>query len=63
MQTTEKMFSNYPDTVDVKQMQEMLHICRSLAYKLLQSNKIVAKKVGRIYRIPKRNIIQYLEEV
>ena len=54
------MFSNYPDTVDVKQMQE---ICRSLAYKLLQSNKIVAKKVGRIYRIPKRNIIQYLEEV
>lgn len=57
------MFSNYPDTVDVKQMQEMLHICRSLAYKLLQSNKIVAKKVGRIYRIPKRNIIQYLEEV
>jgi excisionase family DNA binding protein len=55
------MFSNYPDVVNFKQMKEMLgNIGSTLAYKLLRKNTIKSIKVGRAYKIPKNNIIEYL---
>ena len=55
------MFSNYPDVVNFTQMKEMLgNIGSTLAYKLLRENTIKSIKVGRAYRIPKRNVIYYL---
>ena len=55
------MFSNYPDVVNFTQMKEMLgNIGSTLAYKLLRENSIKSIKVGRAYKIPKNNIIQYL---
>ena len=61
-QTKERMFSEYPDVVNVKQMCEMLGgICDKTAYKLLKSGKIKSFIVGRRYRIPKLNILEYLE--
>lgn len=55
------MFSNYPDVVNFKQMKEMLgNIGSTLAYKLLRKNIIKSIKVGRAYKIPKNNIIEYL---
>ena len=57
-----QLFKEYPDVVSVEQLQKMLDIGRNTAYKLLSEQKIKAKKIGRIYIIPKNNIIKYLAE-
>lgn len=54
------MFTSYPDLVDITQLKEMLGIGITLAYRLVRNNTIQALKVGRQYKIPKRNIISYL---
>lgn len=56
----EMMFTSYPDLVDIIQLKEMLGIGITLAYRLVRNNTIQALKVGRQYKIPKRNIISYL---
>ncbi len=55
------MFSEYPDIVTVPQMCKMLsEISLKTGYRLLQKGEIEAFSIGRIYRIPKISIIQYL---
>lgn len=56
----ELMFTAYPDIVNIIQLKEMLGIGINLAYKLVRSKTIPSLKVGREYKIPKRNIIYYL---
>ncbi len=56
------LFTKYPDVVNVQQMCEMLGgICNKTAYRLLKSGEIKSFIVGRHYRIPKLNILEYLE--
>ena len=56
------LFTEYPDVVNVEQMCEMLGgICDKTAYRLLKSGEIKSFIVGRHYRIPKHNILEYLE--
>ena len=56
------LFTEYPDVVNVEQMCEMLGgICDKTAYRLLKSDEIKSFIVGRHYRIPKLNILEYLE--
>ncbi len=54
------MFTSYPDLVNITQLKEMLGIGITLAYRLVRNNTIQALKVGREYKIPKRNVIAYL---
>jgi excisionase family DNA binding protein len=54
------VFKEYPDILDVGQMSQLLRVSKKTAYKLLQQGKIDCLKVGREYKIPKANIIQYL---
>lgn len=54
------MFKKYPDVVDVEQMSEMIGISTKTAYKLLRENKIKHFKIGRTYKIPKLNILLYI---
>ena len=56
----ELMFTSYPDLVNVVQLKEMLGIGITLAYRLVKNKTIPALKVGREYKIPKRNVIAYL---
>lgn len=56
----ELMFTEYPDIVNIVQLKEMLGIGSNLAYKLVRDKTIPSLKVGREYKIPKRNIICYL---
>lgn len=56
----ELMFTKYPDIVNITQLKEMLDIGINLAYELVRKNKIPSLKVGREYKIPKRNVIAYL---
>lgn len=54
------MFTAYPDIVNIFQLKEMLNIGINLAYRLVRDKTIPSLKVGREYKIPKRNVIYYL---
>lgn len=55
------MFTDYPDIVNLVQMRKMLGgISNTLAYRMLKEKKIKSKKVGREYKIPKVNVINYI---
>ena len=56
----ELMFTEYPDIVNIMQLKTMLDIGVNLAYELVRQKKISSLKVGREYKIPKRNVIAYL---
>lgn len=56
-------FSTYPDVVDVNTLATMLgNISTQSAYKLVQNNMIKAFKIGKLYRIPKSNIISFINQ-
>ena len=58
----EPMFPNYPDVVNVEQLCEMLGgISVKAGYRLLKSGAIKSFVIARRYRIPKLNVIDYLE--
>ena len=54
------MFPDYPDIVNVAQLQEMLGISRHLAYDLINDGSIHGLKIGNSFRIPKASVIDYL---
>ena len=54
------MVKEYPDGGSVEQLMEMLQIGQSLAYRLLRSGTIPAKRVGRKYIIAKVNVIGFV---
>lgn len=57
-----EIFKDYPDVVSVEQLMEMLQIGQVLAYKLVKSGAIKSRKIGREYKIPKVNVIAYLNK-
>ena len=56
------MFNTYPDILTVKQVGEMLNIGRNNAYELIHSGKIKSVIIGRQIRIPKDNVISFIEK-
>jgi excisionase family DNA binding protein len=54
------MFAQYPDIVDVAQIQKMLGISRHLAYELIASGQMSGIKIGKAYKIPKVKVIDYV---
>jgi excisionase family DNA binding protein len=55
------MFREYPDVVGAADLRKMLGVGRNTVYFLLRENKIPSIRIGKIYRIPKVNIIKYLQ--
>ena len=56
------MFDKYKDIVTVDQLCEMLNISRNLAYRILNNREIKSVRIGRVHRIPKVNVIQYVQK-
>ena len=54
------MLEKYNDVLTVEEMCEALKIGKRLAYTLLQEGVIPSRRLGRIYRIPKIGVINYL---
>ena len=54
------MFTEYPDVLNVVEMSQALNISIKTTYKLLNKKVIGYLKIGREYRIPKINLINYL---
>ncbi len=54
------MLDTYADVLEIKDVCAILKIGRKTAYCLLQSGEIAYRRIGRIYKIPKVAVIQYL---
>ena len=50
----------YGDIMTVEDLMSYLGIGRTTAYKLLQSGKIKVLRIGRIYRISKESVEEYV---
>lgn len=60
---TQEMFADYPDVVDVSGLRSMLgNIGKQTAYELVRKGTIKSIKVGKLYRIPKINVIAFLTQ-
>ena len=59
--TYTQLFQNYPDVVSTLQLSEMLGVCERTVYQLLMTNQIKHFRIGRAYRIPKVNVIAFME--
>lgn len=60
-QSKEKhLFSEYPDILSAKDLQQALGIGRAGAYKLLESGEIQSFKIGNTYKIPKSALESYV---
>ena len=54
------MFRCYPDVLTPSQVQEMLGVGQRMTYGLLREGKISNVRMGRLYRVPKVAVIDYL---
>lgn len=57
------VFPDYPDIVNVAQIQEMLSISRHHAYNLIRDGYISGILIGNAYRVPKSSVINYVYDV
>ena len=56
------MLSEYPDILTTDEACEALRIGYNALYGLLQSGKLKAYRNGRLWRIPKKSVIEYILE-
>lgn len=53
------VFKNYPDILNIKQVSTILGVSKKTVYNLIKKGVFSCIKVGREYRIPKVNVVQY----
>ena len=56
------MFEQYPDILTVEEVSEALRMGYNAVYDLLNEGKLKAYKNGRVWRITKQALIQYVSE-
>ncbi len=56
----QELFTNYPDILSVQQLMELLQIGKVLAYRLIDTKKVKAIKIGREYKVLKNSIIEFI---
>ena len=56
------MFEQYPDILTVEEVCEALRTGYNAVYELLNAGKLKAYKNGRVWRITKQALIQYVSE-
>ena len=55
------MLEVYPDVLTAKEVKEILFIGKNKLYELLYSSEIKSIKVGRDWRVLKKDLLSYLE--
>jgi excisionase family DNA binding protein len=55
------MFEEYKDVVSIEDLTQMLNIGKNKAYELVNSGKIKSFKIGKVHKIPKRWVIDYIQ--
>lgn len=54
------MLNDYGDILTVDELCEVLRVSENVAYRLIRENTIPAFKVGRIYKIPKKAVENFI---
>ena len=54
------MFEEYEELITVNEMQQLLGIGQNTAYRLLRENKIKCFRIGRMWKIPKKSIEEFI---
>jgi excisionase family DNA binding protein len=54
------MFREYPDALTPGQVRQMLGIGQRMTYRLLRGGEIASVRMGKLYRVPKVAVIDYL---
>lgn len=54
------LFNEYDDLVTIDDLCSMLYIGRNAAYKLLASKQIKAFRIGRVWKIPRLAVQEYI---
>ena len=57
----ERCLDYYPDVLVPEEAMKVLSIGRNMIYKLLQTGKLRAIKIGKLYRIPKRYLQDFID--
>ena len=55
-----KRLADYPDVLTVEEASELLGVCTKTVYSLIKKGELKKLNVGRLFRIPKREILRYL---
>lgn len=61
MNQEHNLYESIPDILTVAQLQEILCVGRKAAYDLIHEKKIKSIKIGRSIRIPKRCLLDFIE--
>ena len=56
------MEKDYTDLITVEELCEMMMISRNAAYRLLSSGKLKCFRFGRIWKIPRQSVNDYIRE-
>lgn len=56
------MLKNYKDILSVEDLCEILSIGKNTAYRLLRLGEIKSVRIGKVYKIPKECLINYLKK-
>lgn len=56
------MFEEYQDLLDIETLMEVLCVGRNIAYELVNSKDIGACKIGKSWKIPKQNVIDFINK-
>lgn len=54
------MFETYSDIIKTEDLCRMLSISKNTAYELIRSGQIPARRIGRIYRIRKIDVVNFM---
>ncbi|MDE6906484.1 MAG: helix-turn-helix domain-containing protein [Lachnospiraceae bacterium] len=55
------MFESYSEIIKIEELCRMLKISKNTAYELIRSGQMPARRIGRIYRIRKIDVINFME--
>jgi hypothetical protein len=54
------MFAEYPDIMTIDQVQSSLGISKNIAYKLMKSGDVRHFHIGKLIKVPKKSLIDYI---
>ncbi len=56
------MFDKYPDILNTSDVRNMLDIGKDTMYRLLETGEIKSIRIGRVYKIPKKCLEEYIRQ-
>lgn len=54
------MFNKYKDILSVNELCDILGIGKNTAYRLLKNKEIKSVRIGKVYKIPKKYVKEYV---